>query len=255
MRPMTPGWLLLSILVTLLFVAIWQLIANAQLLSPIFFPGPDRVWAALYRGLTTGSLGYKFFHTLERMFYGWVLASLAGIAIGALIANSKVLRDYLEPGLELLRPLPASAIVPVAIAVLGLSEGMVLAVIAFGALWPVLLATIHGFSTIEPRLVELAAALGLKRTAFIAKIALPGALPDILAGMRLGLTVSLIMAIVGEMLASRDGLGQWILLSGRAFRSHDVFAGLILLGVLGLLSSMLIVATERWLLRWRDLQR
>jgi sulfonate transport system permease protein len=114
-------------------------------------------------------------------------------------------RAYLQPTLEFIRPLPASAVMPIAIALLGLSEGMVLSVIAFGAIWPMLLGTVHGFSQVEPRLREVSIALGLSRSEMIYKIALPSAVPDILTGMRLGLTISLILAVIGEMLTSRDG--------------------------------------------------
>jgi ABC-type nitrate/sulfonate/bicarbonate transport system permease component len=189
------------------------------------------------------------------MIYGWLLASLVGIALGAAIGTSKVLREYLAPMFEFLRPLPASAIIPVAIALLGLSDPMALAVIAFGSLWPVLLATIHGFSAVEPRLYEVGRALRLSRSAVIFKIALPSASPDILAGMRLGLTVALILSVVCEMLAGRDGLGNWILLSARAFRAPDLYAGVILLGVLGYVSSVAIAAVEYRLLIWRDRAR
>jgi ABC-type nitrate/sulfonate/bicarbonate transport system permease component len=248
-------WLAGSFLVAAGFVLIWQWIADHRLISPVFLPGPDRAWAALVKGMTDGDLTAKLIATIERMIYGWLLASLVGIALGAAIGTSKILREYLAPMLEFLRPLPASAIIPVAIAVLGLSDPMALAVIAFGSLWPVLLATIHGFSAVEPRLYEVGRALGLSRAAVIFKIALPSASPDILAGMRLGLTVALILSVVCEMLAGRDGLGNWILLSARSFRAPDLYAGVILLGVLGYVSSVAIAAIERRLLIWRDRAR
>lgn len=244
-------WIIPSIAVAILFVGLWQWLADAKLVSPVFLPGPDRAWTALQRGIASGALTSKLLHTTERMFYGWVCASIAGVAIGVLIGSSARAKAYLLPTLEFLRPLPASAIIPVAISFLGLSESMVLTAICLGALWPMLLATIHGFGAVEPRLYELADALGMSRTATICKIVLPSSMPDIIAAMRLGMTVSLILTIVGEMLASRDGLGQWILLAGRSFRSPDLFAGLILLAVLGLSTSILMVAAERWLLRWR----
>lgn len=245
------GWFAGSIAVGALIVAGWQFAADAKLVSPVFLPGPDRAWTALVRGFASGTLEPKLLGTIERMFYGWLLASLVGVALGALIGISAVARAYLAPMLEFLRPLPASAIIPVAIALLGLSEGMVLAVIAFGALWPMLLATIHGFAAVEPRLYEVSRALGLSRWSVIWKIALPSALPDILAGMRLGLTIALILAVVGEMLASRDGLGLWILLSARSFRAPDLFAGVILLGLVGFVSAMILTLIEHRLLRWR----
>jgi len=244
-------WLAASVLVGLCLVVIWQLAADARLVSPVFLPGPDKAWAALERGFANGELLDKLLGTVGRMVWGWLLASLLGIGLGALIGISPAARAYLGPTLEFLRPLPASAIVPVAIAFLGLSEGMVLVVIGFGALWPMLLATVHGFAAVEPRLYEVSRALGLSRWEVIGKIALPNALPDIFAGLRLGLTVALILAVVGEMLASREGLGLWILLSARAFRAPDLFAGVILLGLVGFASALLLSAVERHALRWR----
>ena len=248
-------WLLASFLLAALFVWIWQLVADYKLVNPVFLPGPDRAWTALVRGFTTGDLGLKFLATVERMFWGWLIASLVGIGLGAAIGVSPRLRAYLTPMLEFLRPLPASATIPVAIAILGLSDGMVLAVIAFGAVWPVLLATIHGFSAVEPRLYEVGRALGLSRAAVIGKIALPSASPDILAGMRLGLTVALILSVVCEMIAGRDGLGNWILLAARSFRAPDLYAGVILLGVLGYLTAIAIGLLEARLLVWRHRAR
>jgi ABC-type nitrate/sulfonate/bicarbonate transport system permease component len=129
---------------------------------------------------------------------------------------------------------------------------MVLAVIAFGALWPMLLATVHGFANVEIRLYEVSRALGLSRFAVIFKISLPSSMPDILSGMRLSLTVALILTVVGEMLAGRDGLGSYIMLAARGFRSPDLFAGVILLGVTGLASAAFLGWFENRMLRWRN---
>ena len=228
---------------------VWQAVTDHRLVSPVFLPGPGRAWDALLRGFTRGVLTANLLATVERMILGWLIASVVGILLGALIGTAPRLRPYLVPSLEFLRPLPASAIIPVAIAVLGLSDGMVLAVVAFGALWPVLLATVHGFAVVEPRLYEVARALGLSRAGTIAKIALPSAAPDILAGMRLGLTVALILSVVCEMLAARQGLGNWILLAARSFRAPDLYAGVIVLGGLGYLSATVIAVVERRTLR------
>lgn len=247
--------LLSGLLLAMALVATWQWIADHRLVSPVFLPGPDRAWAALVKGFTTGDLAAKLVATTERMFWGWLVASLGGIALGAAIGISPVLRQYLGPTLEFLRPLPASAIIPVAIALLGLTDSMVLAVIAFGAVWPVLLSTVHGFASVETTLYEVGRSLGLSRRATIAKIALPSASPDILGGMRLGLTVALIVAIVCEMLAGRDGLGNWILLAARSFRAPDLYAGVILLAVLGSFTSLILALIEIRLLQWRQRKR
>lgn len=246
-------WRAASFVVAAVFVWLWQLIADQRLVSPVFLPGPDRAWASLVRGFTSGDLWGKLQGTLGHMAYGWFLASIVGIALGALIGSSRTMRSYVAPSLEFLRPLPVSAIIPVAIAMFGLTQGMALFVIAFGAIWPMLLATIHGFAAVEPRLYEVARSLHMSRLAVIFKIALPSASPDILAGMRLSLTVALILSVVCEILAGLDGLGHWVLLSARSFRSADLFAGVILLGVIGYLTALAMSIVEKRFLRWRSI--
>jgi ABC-type nitrate/sulfonate/bicarbonate transport system permease component len=216
-------WRVASFAVAAGFIALWQLIANLKLVSPVFLPGPDRAWASLVRGFSTGDLWSKLAGTLEHMAYGWLAASIAGIAIGAIIGSSRTMRTYVAPSLEFLRPLPVSAIIPVAIAMLGLTQAMALFVIAFGAIWPIMLATIHGFAAVEPRLYEVAR--------------------------------SLILSVVCEILAGLDGLGHWVLLSARAFRSADLFAGVILLGVTGYVTSVAMSMAEHRLLAWQAAQR
>jgi sulfonate transport system permease protein len=244
------GWMAASLAVGGLFVLFWKYASDARLISPVILPAPDRVWSSLFHGLSSGDLTWQLVRTVERMLYGWLLASLVGIALGASISVSVSARAYFGPMLEFLRPLPASAIIPVAIALLGLSDAMVLSVIAFGALWPMLLSTIHGFQAVEPRLYEVGQLLRMSKLELTWKIALPSAMPDILSGMRLGLTISLVLAVVGEMLASRDGLGQWILLSARSFRAPDLWAGVVLLGAIGYLSAIVLSAVESRMLRW-----
>ena len=234
-----------------LLIVLWWIATHAAWVSRVFVPTPEAALASLVSGLAGGELAGFTWQTLQRMLLGWLLASAAGIALGALIGMSATARAWLQPMLEFVRPLPASAVMPLAIAIFGLGGGMVLFVVAFGAVWPVLLATVHGFASVEPRLREVAAALQLPRASFVWKMGLPSALPDILAGMRLAMTVSLIVAVVGEMIASQAGLGQAILLAARAFRASDLFAGIALLGALGFASNALLALAEQRLLKWQ----
>ncbi|KZS51631.1 MULTISPECIES: ABC transporter permease [Rhizobium] len=255
MRHFSLRRLLLGTGALVLFVLAWKLVTDAKIVSPIFFPGPERTYAALVKGLFGGALLTQTLETIQRMLLGWLLASFVGVFLGALIGVSKQARAFIAPTLELLRPLPASAMIPIAIAFLGFSDHMVLVVIAFGALWPMLLATMHGFAAMEPRLYEVSQVLGLSRSEVIWKLALPSAMPMILASLRLGLTISLILAVVGEMLASREGLGQSILAASRSFRSPDLFAGIVILGAIGLAGSRLLSVAEKRLLRWQAARR
>jgi sulfonate transport system permease protein len=123
--------------------------------------------------------------------------------------------------------------------------------LAFASLWPVLLATVHGFKTVEPRLIEVARMLHLTRLELVFKIALPNAMPDIFAGLRLALTVSLILAVVTEMLSGVAGIGHNIIMAARSFRSPDLYAGIIVLGVVGYLTNIALERVEPHMLRWR----
>lgn len=244
-------WFVIGTVIAALFVVLWDLICRFGGISPVFLPSPHRVWQSLERGFSNGVLITQVFSTLYRMLLGWGIAVVAGIAIGVPLGLSARARQYVDPLLELLRPLPASAIVPVAVSILGLSDGMVLAVIIFGSLWPMLLNTVHGVSTIEPRLVEVRRILGLSRFQFIKSIAIPNAIPGVLAGMKLSLSIALILTVVGEMLSSRPGLGQGILLASRSFQTADLFAGLVCLGLIGYVTATVLSAIEKRVLFYR----
>jgi sulfonate transport system permease protein len=245
------SWSAGSAAVGVMLIGLWQLAAVEKFVSPVFLPSPVAAWAALVDGFKNGALAEQTFATIQRMLLGWVLASLLGTGLGALIGSSRRAREYLAPTLEFIRPLPSSAMIPVAIAFFGLSKSMVLGVVAFGTIWPMLLATIHGFASVEPRLLELGKVLRLSRLQVIFKIALPSSMPDIFAAMRLGLTIALILSVVGEILAFQGGLGSHILEASRSFRSAELFAGVILLALIGLVSNLVLTALEHYLLRWR----
>ena len=251
MKKLAPRDIAASVAMLLAVMALWWLASHQQWVSKVFLPTPEAAAGALVEGLAEGDLAGFTLATTLRMLLGWLLASLFGVALGALIGASAAARAWLQPTLEFVRPLPASALLPLAIAVFGLSSGMVLFVVALGAMWPVLLATIHGFASVHARLQEVAQALQLSRLAFVFKVGLPNALPDILAGMRLSMTVSLIVAVVGEMIASQSGLGQSILLAARSYRASDLFAGVILLGAIGFASNALLALAEHRLLQWQ----
>ncbi len=240
-----------SVALVFLLCLAWWWGSVGGLFHRAFVPNPLDAWSALVAGFRDGPLAAETAGTLLRMIEGWLLATLFGIAIGAAIGISPAARAYLQPSLEFLRPLPASAIIPVAIALFGLSPSMALCVIAFGSIWPVLLSTLHGFAAAEPRLYEVGRCLRLSRYEIVTKIVLPGATADILAGLRLSLTTALILSVVCEMLAAQTGLGTAILMAARSFHSADLFAGIAVLGVIGLAIDAVLSLAERRILRWR----
>jgi sulfonate transport system permease protein len=254
--PPAPGagawrWHAGSVVVLAALLGLWWVATHSGLVSRVFVPTPEAAWASLVEGLTRGELGAFTAATVQRMVLGWGLACAAGVLLGVWVGLSETARAWVQPTLEFIRPLPASAVMPLAISIFGLSSGMVLAVVAFGAMWPVLLGTVHGLAAVHVRLREVAQGLELTKTAYVLKIGLPNALPDILAGARLAMTVALIVAVVGEMIASQPGLGQAILLAARAFRASELFAGIALLGAIGFVSNALLAWGQRRLMPWQ----
>lgn len=234
-----------SAVFVLLLLGIWQTLAAYGFISPLFFPAPTRTLSTLWELIVQGQIWPPTWATIVRMLYGWAAASIAGVVLGALITRSRIVHELLSPTLEFMRPMPASAFIPVAILVFGLSNQMSTAIIAFGSLWPVLLAAVQGFSTVEPRLYEVADALGMSQRERFVKVSLPSALTDIVAGARVGLAIALILAVVTEMQASLPGLGQSILNAQRSFQTPELYACVIMLGCIGFLASTLLQWCER----------
>lgn len=244
-------WAAASVAVAVGLLLLWEVASRVGLVKPIFFPAPSAIGAALAEGAMQGTLIADTARTLGRALGGWLVASLIGAALGALIGLSVRADAYLGPTLEALRPLPVASLVPILVAVFGYTEQMVMAIVAFGALWPCLLSTVSGFRAVEPRLFEVARVMQMGRGAVLFRIALPAALPEILAGMRVGLTVALILVVVGEILGSRPGLGYTILLAQRSFQTADLFAGIAVLGLMGFASSAILDVIERRVLHWK----
>jgi len=232
-------------------LVLWYVAAAASWVPPAFVPSPVAVYQRLISGFADGSLLVETARTVIAMLAGWFACSLLGIVVGSIIGIWPLARQSLGPVLEIFRPMPPAAVIPIAIAIFGLSPEMSLVVVLFGAIWPALLATVHGFSSVEPRLKEVGQALTLSPLAFIWKIALPNATPDIIAGMRLSLVVSLVLVVITDMITGQPGLGSLVVLASRTFDMAGLFAGLVLLSLIGLVSNAAIVAVERRLLAYQ----
>jgi sulfonate transport system permease protein len=230
----------------------WQYASDHGLLSPIFVPPPSSIATALADLAISGALWDALGATLARMLGGWTLAAVAGVALGALVGLSARSAAFINPTLEFFRQLPAAVLIPPAILLLGLSEQMMVSVIALGSVWPILLSTIHGFAATDSRLREVAGILEMSTLAYLRKIALPAAMPDILAGVRVSLALALILTVVVEMQAGLPGMGRSILLAQRSFRAPELYAGIAVLGILGFVLNFVALLGERYVLRWRE---
>ncbi|MGA7804950.1 ABC transporter permease [Bradyrhizobium sp.] len=249
LRPMRLGFV-----GVLVIVIVWHFCAASGAISPAFLPTPWAAASALRFGLTHGDLLEQLGDTVSLMFRGWFVASLLGIGLGTLIGISPTIGAYVEPTVEFLRPLPPSAVAPLAISLLGLGPGMVLAVVIFGSVWPPLLSTAQAFALIDPRLREVARCLGLSRPAFVLKIGLPSMTHDLVGALRVSISLALILTVLGEMLAAQNGLGYAALLAARSFNAPRLYAAIILLAFLGATANLIILLAERRLMSW-NIQR
>jgi ABC-type nitrate/sulfonate/bicarbonate transport system permease component len=188
--------------------------------------------------------------SLERTAAGYGLAVLLGAGGGLLIGSSRPVRQLTDPVIEFLRALPPPVLVPLAILVFGIGPSMKVFVIAAGCVWPILLNTVDGVRGLDPMLAETARVYGIGRADRLLRIVLPAASPRIFAGLRLALSLALILMVISEMQASTNGIGFFILQSQRSFAIPEMWSGILLLGLLGYAVNAGFALVERRVLRW-----
>ncbi|MFZ3359858.1 MAG: ABC transporter permease [Xanthobacteraceae bacterium] len=188
--------------------------------------------------------------SLWRLSVGYFAAALLGIAIGIPVGASRNLRNVLEPVLEFLRAIPPPVLVPVLILFAGLGNEMKALVIVFGCIWPVLLNTVAGVRALDEVLAETVRSYRIGGLSRFWHFMLPGASPQIFTGLRQSLSIGIILMVVSEMFAARDGIGFVLVQYQRTFAIPEMWSGIILLGIIGIVLSLIFRAIETWLLGW-----
>lgn len=238
-------------------LVLWQWAAATS--DSLFFPPPTEIlgrarelWFSgpLARAFLTDAFWTDMVPSVVRALSGWLLGALIGIVIGLIAGQWVRAAGYLDPPVNFLRSLPKPAIVPVFLLVFGASDTMRIGLIAFGCIWPVLLNTMQGVRAISPAYRETAAAFHIPiRTQFL-RIIIPAALPKIAAGMRVTLSLSLILMVLSEWLLSDNGLGHFLITAQRTFEVIDMWAAIVALGVIGYLLNVGFLAIEARVLAW-----
>jgi ABC-type nitrate/sulfonate/bicarbonate transport system permease component len=193
--------------------------------------------------------------SLTRLFAGYVIAVAAAIALGIVLGSRPVLRSGAAPIVEFLRAIPPPALIPFAIVVIGVGNGMKVFIIAIVCIWPVLLNTIDGITGIDPTLKDTARVYGVRGTDRLWRITMPAASPQIFAGMRTSLSLALILMVISEMVASTNGIGFFVLQSQRSFAIAEMWSGILLLGLLGYVLNVIFLLVERRVLAWHRAAR
>jgi ABC-type nitrate/sulfonate/bicarbonate transport system permease component len=246
MKKRWPGFLLIVILLLL-----WEGASSLELIDPVTFPKVSLILSSWLDSLTSGVLLQQLLPSLGRIFAGFAIAVIIAIPLGLLMGTVPFVYRLLEPITEIIRPIPSSAYIPVAILLLGIGNEMKVFVISLACLFPVLLNTYGGVRGIDPVLTDTGRTFGVSRIKALWQIVLPASLPSILTGMRISLGISLIVAVVAEMISGNSGIGYFILDMQRVFRVPEMFAGIFTLGILGYLINFLFLQIEKYFLRWR----
>lgn len=199
-------------------------------------------------------LGEGFFEhalpSLGKFLAGFIIASFGGIILGTLIGFSRRLSAALDPVIQFLRAIPPPALLPVALLVFGLGTAGNIAVIVIGAIWPTLMNTIDGIRAVDQEVRDMTRSYRLSLRKRLFKVYLPAASPQIFAGLRITLQLSIILIVVSEMFAATSGIGFYVLNSQQMFAVPETYAGTIVLGIIGFVATFAFVLVERRVLAW-----
>lgn len=239
------GWVAFAIL-----LLIWEWVARGNPKLQLYFPPVSKIVSALLQLIAGGQVGAHLGVTLLRFCAGYALAALIAVSLGVLLGYFRVLHSFVAMLIEFLRPMPSVAIIPVAILLLGIGDGMIVAVTVYASIWAILVNTIEGVRHIEPVLIDTARTFGLKPREILWNIILPAASPYIVTGLRIGLSIALILVTTAEMIAGSKGLGFFILDEERSMNSSNMYAGIILVAGLGYGLNRIFLVIERKAMRW-----
>jgi NitT/TauT family transport system permease protein len=210
----------------------------------------DLAFGGIYDDAYSQTLYIHLLASMSRVYGGFALALLVALPLGLMIGRIPFVRKLLDPTLQVLRPIPVTAWLPLAMILFGLGPKSAFFLVCLGAFYPILVNTIFGVRSVDPRLFEAASMLGCQGTAQFYRVVLPASLPAIFTGLRLGLGFAWVVIVVGEMTGVQTGLGAIIMEARQLSRTEIVISGMIVIGIAGFISDRLVVLLGQWLLRW-----
>ena len=239
------GWGLL-----LALVGAWEAIARAGVIEPIFFPPVSVIFATFARLCVSGVIPDNMLASLINMFAGYFLAAVVAVPFGVLLGFNRTMHNLFEPAIELLRPLPATAIIPLAILLLGIGGVEKIFIIFFTCARTMVVNAMYGAQGVDPRLVETARSYGYSGFRLVRRVVFPASLPQIMTGLRVSLAIAIVIIVAAELLGSEKGIGHYTMLMQRTYSTPEMYAGVLSLCILGYILNRLFVAVERRLMGW-----
>ena len=238
-----------SILVVLIA---WELFARSGKVTPFMLPPFSAVVERIYADAVAGDLWLNLGLTVYRAMTGFVIASVGGIALGAAMSRSRLAHWFFDPIISVGFPMPKIAFLPIIILWLGFYDVSKISIVVFDAIFPVVTATLGGIAGVEKELLWSARNMGAKERELMWQIVLPAALPQILTGLQVALPISLIVAIIAEMVMGGYGLGGAMMTASRFADSRGVFAGIVEIAIVGYGLIKAMAFTRRRLLVWHQ---
>lgn len=230
-------------------VILWWVLSSGS--TSFYWPPLSQILRALGRTWLRGDrITSDVLPSIARLLVGYALAAVVGVLAGLLIGTIRRLRIAAEPVLEFFRAVPPPVMVPVLLLVVGLGSTTKVVIIATGCLWPILLNTVQGVRAIDPVQIETARSYGITGVRRVRQLLLPAAAPAIATGMRQALSIAIILMVISEMMASTGGIGYQIVRFQRTFALPEMWSGIIVLGVIGIVLAVLFRVAERRVLAW-----
>lgn len=234
-----------------LLLVVWQAAFEFRLVRPILLPPPTKVAQSFLQLAASGELLVHVAVSIGRVLEGFAVAALAGLILGLGIGLSRTLDRATDLLIQLIKPIPPIAWIPLAILWFGIGEVAKVYIIFLGAFFPILVNTIDGIRQTDHRHVELARILEVPRRRFILQVVLPGALPAIMTGLRVGMMVAWMCVVASELIAASSGIGYLIMDARQLSQTDVVLVGMISIGVLGKLLDLALKAVEARLVTWK----
>lgn len=242
---------LLSIASPVLLLVIWEVAVRLNLLDARLFSPPTQIFRTFVHLAETGELWANTWASLQRLFWGLLLGGVPALALGVAMGLYRPLRALVDPLVAATYPIPKSAVMPLVLLIFGLGEMSKIVMVAMGVFYPVLINSAAGVLQINPIYLDVGKNFGADRGQVFRTIALPGALPLIMTGIKLGVGMGLILIAIAEMVGANSGLGYMIWNAWEILSVDNMFVGLITIAILGVVLSLILDEIERLLMPWR----
>src|SRR6476659_6559587 len=242
---------LLSVISPLALLALWEFCARFGFIDTRFFPAPSSVISTLVEMLGTGELVADTAISLQRLAYGTVVGALPALVLGIAMGLNRPIRALCDPIIAATYPVPKSAILPLALLIFGLGEGSKIFMVAIGVFFPLVINTTTGVLEINKIYLDVGRNYKASRWSTFWTIALPGALPVIMTGLKLGIGIGLVLIAVAEMVGAKSGLGYLVWSAWRTFAVEQMYVGLFVIAIIGFLISLSLNELERVIIPWK----